>query len=479
MTKTKRGSIIEPLFNIIYIRKQRFMIPNRFNNILYLADSNGTGFYRALQPVNQIWSLGPSTGINNSILFRPVGDAEYYKNLNSLMIQRWIHDPQIDMMKRFLYPVSHRFNFWTIYNIDDAMGDNDIPRYNRGRRAFVGKHIQDNIRYMLNSSDFILTTTDYIKEYYHKTYDVPLENIICIPNYLPYWWIGCLFDKDRNIDRFKKNKGGKIRVGVVSSLSHFNVDGVRLGKDNKSLYRDEENGKVTYHNEDGVEISENEFNDAELVKDDLDLILETIEKTVDRYQWVFFGYAPPKLQKYIEQKKIEIHQGVPIIDYPKELSKLNLDVIVAPIIDDEFNRCKSNIKYLESAAIGVPIFCSKVDPTYVKYMPEHQLFSDARDLFEKLDKFQNQSINRYTSIIEEQWKFLNSPHNECGIKSPDWWLEHNLKPWNDLFTMRGRSQEVELTAYVQVKKEIEEKKKQEQEKKVLFESQDKKVQILS
>ena len=38
---------------------------------------------------------------------------------------------------------------------------------------------------MLNAADFVTVTTDYLKDFYHNEYDVPLENIVSIPNLLP------------------------------------------------------------------------------------------------------------------------------------------------------------------------------------------------------------------------------------------------------------------------------------------------------
>lgn len=39
-------------------------------------------------------------------------------------------------------------------------------------------------------------------------------------------------------------------------------------------------------------------------------------------------------------------------------------VAIAPLVDNEFNKCKSNLKILEAGAKGLPIICSKVLPYY-------------------------------------------------------------------------------------------------------------------
>ena len=51
----------------------------------------------------------------------------------------------------------------------------------------------------------------------------------------------------------------------------------------------------------------------------------------------------------------------PYVDWrqlPSELARL--DVCIAPLADDAFNRCKSDIKYLEAAAVEVPVVASPV-----------------------------------------------------------------------------------------------------------------------
>lgn len=110
--------------------------------------------------------------------------------MNSVTIQRWITDWQRDYVEKFLYPVTRKEGVWLIYEIDDAMGNNDIPLYNRGRNAYQGDNIQNNIKFMLDKSDIVVVTTKYIKEYYARTYDIPMRKIVVVPNLLPHWLYG-------------------------------------------------------------------------------------------------------------------------------------------------------------------------------------------------------------------------------------------------------------------------------------------------
>jgi hypothetical protein len=82
---------------------------------------------------------------------------------------------------------------------------------------------------MLNSADFVITTTNYIKDVYHEKYGIPYENMIALPNLLPKYLFGGKFDVNNKLTQFKQNKA-KPRIGIVSSLSHYNVDNVRQDK---------------------------------------------------------------------------------------------------------------------------------------------------------------------------------------------------------------------------------------------------------
>lgn len=425
------------------------MIANQFTNVLMPSDTNGCWFWRAQTAVNQIWALGPNTGINNSVICKLTGDQNFYKNLNMFMVQRLLSDEQHRFFMGMLVPYSNAFNFWTVYNIDDAMHYNDIPHYNRGRAAFRSDKIQNNIKEMLNASDFILTTTDYIKEYYHRVYGVPLENIIALPNLLPRWWIGNFYDNVKQTENFRKNKK-KLRVGIISSLSHYNID---------NHFEDENNYVVSKHTtKDGKEVFKNEIdqvvdiNKCHPVQDDMDLIIDVILKSMDDIQWVICGYTPPKLERYVKEGKIEVHRSAPITNYPALINSLNLNAIVAPIIDGEFNRCKSNIKWLECCALGVPLFASNMI-TYNKYMPESQLFKNSDELLLKLEKLQMMSANIFSEIIAKQWKWLNSSTEECGWKLSNWWLEDNIDPWIKLFSMRQKGQTLSFSKFLEVKKQ--------------------------
>ena len=110
------------------------------------------------------------------------------------------------------------------------------------------------------------------------------------------------------------------------------------------------------------------FEDTSKITDDFDEIADVVRQTVNDFQWVFFGYCPPQIKDLADAKKVEVHGGLPIMNYPSMLENLQLQAIVAPIAKTTFNFCKSFIKTMEAAAIGVPLFATNCLP-YSRVMP--------------------------------------------------------------------------------------------------------------
>jgi glycosyltransferase involved in cell wall biosynthesis len=72
----------------------------------------------------------------------------------------------------------------------------------------------------------------------------------------------------------------------------------------------------------------------------------------------FVGQMPPK--KMLGHERVRIREFVPVSEYPSKYSTWAWDIILAPLENTRFNRAKSNIKMLESAAIGAPCLCSPI-----------------------------------------------------------------------------------------------------------------------
>lgn len=245
----------------------------------------------------------------------------------------------------------------------------------------------------------MLVTTDRIREYYSKKYSLPIEKIMCIPDLMPRWWMDGKFDPRKKVEDFKNHKKSKLRIGVISSSSHWNIE--RLKDSNGNL-----------------------------IKDDFDEIADVVKSTCKTFDWQIVGYAPYQVEEQIRSCDIKIHPPTAILNYPEFIRRLELDAIVVPCKPDlEFNKCKANIKFLEGCAIGVPVFAQLVEPTYSNYMPRNQMFSTEEELRSMLIDLQTMSDKRFENIIQSQYNFLNTPTVEAGCELKNWWLEDNLQYW--------------------------------------------------
>ncbi|MBC3437632.1 glycosyltransferase [Pseudomonas sp. BW16M2] len=97
---------------------------------------------------------------------------------------------------------------------------------------------------------------------------------------------------------------------------------------------------------------------------DLELLLEVIKTLANEVDWVFFGMCPEMLRPYVK----EFHPGISFADYPRKLASLNLDLALAPLEQNLFNDCKSNLRLLEYGACGFPVICTDTK-AYAGYLP--------------------------------------------------------------------------------------------------------------
>jgi hypothetical protein len=88
---------------------------------------------------------------------------------------------------------------------------------------------------------------------------------------------------------------------------------------------------------------------------DLAEIRSVVQELSSEVEWVFMGMKP-------EGVTCEYHPGVTIDRYPDKLASLNLDLAVAPLEMNQFNRCKSNLRLLELGACGVPVIATDIEP---------------------------------------------------------------------------------------------------------------------
>lgn len=100
--------------------------------------------------------------------------------------------------------------------------------------------------------------------------------------------------------------------------------------------------------------------------EDLCMIAPAIKKILRKYpetQFVYWGdLRMYGLFREVPIQRIDAHQWVKHLCYPYKLTCMNLDIGLCPIVDNEFNRNKSAIKYFEYSVVKCASVASKIPP---------------------------------------------------------------------------------------------------------------------
>jgi glycosyltransferase involved in cell wall biosynthesis len=162
----------------------------------------------------------------------------------------------------------------------------------------------------MEMADMVTTTTPYLADQL-RVYN---DNIRVLPNFI---------DLDRWEQPYLPNDSKDIRIGWAGSITHV---------------------------------------------DDMKMIVEPIRRICKEFknvQLVVIG--DPRVGQLFEGLPVETQMGVPFDAWPSKLASLRLDIGLAPLRDTFFNRCKSNIKWIEYAIMHIPGVFS---PTVYKMVNE-------------------------------------------------------------------------------------------------------------
>lgn len=187
-----------------------------------------------------------------------------------------------------------------ISDLDDYLIN--LPMLN-AHKQHMPKNILRKMRESASLCDSVVVSTEPLKA---ALADLHVD-IKVIPNYLPMNWWGKMAPREAF------NGRSKPRVGWAGGISH---------------------------------------------RGDLRLITDVVKILADRVDWVFFGMQPEGLESFVT----EYHPGVEINAYPAKLASLNLDLALAPLENNLFNECKSNLRLMEFGICGYPVIATDIEP---------------------------------------------------------------------------------------------------------------------
>lgn len=274
-----------------------------------------------------------------------------------VMFQRPNYDDIVTLMK-----LAKQKNKIVVFDDDDTfkLGEGVVPQ-NETEQAF-GEKVNATRIEALRVAHGAICTTEFLAQELREVNN----NTVIIPN--------CIDPDDEG--EVEENKSGRLRVLILGSV---------------------------------------------VSNDDWKIAKKAIEKISDRVTFVLMGV--PEEDKYTSYKDdMKFWRSLPHIeeignvvfgDYYNTIQNTACDVVIAPRADNYFNRCKSNLKFLESSLFGIPFI--------------GQSFNDGLSPYE----VNPQDINFLTlAKTAEDWEnvledFIANPltYKEKAIKAKEYVLE--------------------------------------------------------
>lgn len=216
----------------------------------------------------------------------------------------------------------HRKKF--IVDVDDALFVNPDNPHKKSWEVLDASFV---ISQTIKNADIVTCSTENLRK---KLLGLN-KNVVVLPNYYDPDWFNV-----KNIP----NKSEYLRIGWSGSISHLR---------------------------------------------DIKMVVPVIDKIMTEYPLTkFIICGEPRFKDLLLHKdRIEIYPSVPIIQYPKRLASMSLDIGIAPLLDDEFNSYKSIIKAMELSLLKIP---SVVSNTIYKDFPYILKAGNDKDWYSNLKK---------------------------------------------------------------------------------------------
>jgi hypothetical protein len=328
----------------------------------YLADYGGCGFYRGIGP-NLLLNLHNKAVIMDSTTM--ILDPRFYETVEAVKFQRQATLQQKQFVQVLKEISKQNKKLKLIYEIDDVVFGEDIPLYNRNREAFTSPEIRQNIMEIISMMDEVTVTCDYFRDYLiDKTGN---KNVSTLPNYLMKWWFDRYYNLGDLTKKFEKNKKKPI-IAIFASGTHVDV----LNRVNQ--------------------------------QDDFEKVLPEIIKTRTEFNWHFYGSHPLPLKPFIDRGEIKYFNWAPLPNFPEAMANSGAQVTFAALQDNNFNRCKSNIKLIEAGALGLPCVCPDM-PTYKDAFLKYTTGAEFIDCLKLVTKNQNNYVEHCKKARAHAEKF--------------------------------------------------------------------------
>jgi glycosyltransferase involved in cell wall biosynthesis len=222
-------------------------------------------------------------------------------------------------------------------------------------RQFQIREGHSRMKQALSKSERLIVTTQPLADQYQKY----VSDVHIVPNALGAQWLGL-----RNKPKPRK----RLRVGWVGAGQH---------------------------------------------QGDLELINAVVRELAPKVDWIFMGMCTEEMKSLLK----EFHGFVSIAEYPRAMSELELDIAIAPLEDNFFNQCKSNLRLLEYGAMGWPVVCSDVYPYQTGNPPVLRVKNDTAAWVQAIEALFDSETRHAKAEALHQWVMSKY---RLEIKTKDW-----------------------------------------------------------
>ena len=268
-----------------------------------------------------------------------------------LVFNRWLGQYQYN-----LFPIIEKANIPFICDIDDYWV---LPKYNPSYQ-FYKSYIKNGIKDALSFADAVTCTTPQLKEKCLEFND----NVTILPNAI-----------DLEQPQWNKKTDHTPTIGWVGGLSH--TYDIQLLRDQIKPICEEQ----------GYRFLMGGHHEGHKVWYDMERYI-TGEHRANRPEW------------------FEKREGTTANKYGEFYSEI--DIALAPLTNEKFNRYKSELKILEAAAYKLPIFVSEVEP-YTNHKGNMGVFFVKRNDWSEITKLIESG--RMQEVGQANYDYCNEHHN--------------------------------------------------------------------
>jgi len=263
-----------------------------------------------------------------------------------------------------------------IFDNDDSYSGVPLDRLGNEKKVEIAKKLNKNLNDFIKIADGITTSTEFLAKEYRQIN----PNVAVLKN--------CIDPLDEYPCR--KNITGKFRIGIIGSVT--TNDDCNHIRDQIQRLHDRNDVKLVIL---GVKLPDGK-------------VMPGLQEDYD-----YWNSLP----------NIEWHPNVYVTDYYSAIADLALDLSIIPRKDHYFNKCKSNLKFLDMSLLHIPVLA--------------QGFPDGLSPYQGVDESYMTIINDnttwYDKIIEIKDNYKE--YKDLADKAHDYILkEYNIATYANTWT---------------------------------------------